>query len=242
MEEYFGDSAKVYKQTRGKRAQLIPALKRALPHVTHGTLLDVGCGDANFGNTAREMGYDYYGVDISEDMIRCAKEEFPQGKHEVASATDFARLYKDHFDVVLMSMLFPSMNNLNDIIRALSEAKSVLAPGGLVVLGVAHPAFDGYMQSFLSLRDDVVGECTSYFTSGDAFEVHKANEGEPFVYRDFHWTLSDYVSSIHEAGLEIQAIDECPVDDEALGADTINPIKRAVPTYLVLVCSVKSIR
>jgi ubiquinone/menaquinone biosynthesis C-methylase UbiE len=239
MKEYFGDRAKVYKQTFGKRVQLIPALDRALPRVG-GKLLDIGCGNGNFGVIAERKGYDYHGIDISEDMICRAKEEFPNGKYKVASANDFSKLYKEHFDVVLMSMLFPSIDNKNDIVHALSEARAVLKPGGLVVLGVAHPAFDAYMQSFLGLRDDVVSNFTSYFESGNTFEVHKTMNGESFVYRDFHWTLSDYFSFIEKADLEVCVLDECQVDDKVVGNKEVDPKKRRIPTYLVLVCSSKS--
>jgi ubiquinone/menaquinone biosynthesis C-methylase UbiE len=234
MKEYYGKGAKIYHQTKGKRFLLIPAILRNLKPVTKGKLLDVACGNGDFSILVNKKGYEYHGLDVSPDMIKRAREDFPHGKFQVASATKFASKYKEKFDVILISMLFPAMDKLSGITKVLTESVKVLKKDGHIIIGVTHPSFDHYMQSFLFNRADVKTKFTGYYSSGTKYRTPQKFNGGELVFEDYHWTLSDYVNAIHKAGLSITNIDECKPSIEAKKDKPFYQKRLTFPTYLTI--------
>jgi trans-aconitate methyltransferase len=53
-----------------------------------GTILDAGCGPGNETHYFRSRGFDATGIDQSEEMIRIARDEHPDGKYEVCAIGD----------------------------------------------------------------------------------------------------------------------------------------------------------
>lgn len=237
MKEYLGKNSKVYGQTRGKRFILIPAIKRNLPKLSKGKLLDVGCGIGDLSLVANAKGYDYYGVDLSKDMILRAKQTFPRGKYAVAPAADLSSYVKEKFDVVLLNMLLPSVKKQKDVIKIFKECKKVLKPYGKIIIGEPYPTFDGYMQSFLFQRKDVKTKFKGYFASGaPTFITHKMENGHT-TFSDYHKTFSDYVMAMKKAGLALEDVDECVPGKEALKFDgSFYEERLRFPTYLLLTC------
>lgn len=235
MKEYFGDSAKVYQQTDGKRYLLFPAIERCLPAAKNKdeTLLDLACGNGDLFPLVTEKGYSYHGLDISPEMIERANVEYPTGKYTLSSATDFSKKLENKFDVVLISMLFPSFNRLEDITKVLQESKNVLKENGKIIMGVAHPLFDCYMRKGLLGLDYVETKFDGYFTSGQEMFIHKKFSGGELTFHDYHWTFTDYFKAIRESGLNLTGIDECPPTN---APQTFTDEKKQYPTYLVLVC------
>jgi len=97
-----------------------------------GRVLDVGCGPAIIGNTFRGRPVEYYGVDISEDMIReglhaCGGEHqfhFCSGKIEELPFNDAS------FDIVLCLGIFEYVMEGN---IAMGEIRRVLKPNGVFI-------------------------------------------------------------------------------------------------------------
>ena len=170
MKEYFGESATFYKQSYGKQFILFPAIKRALPN--SGKLLDVGCGNADMASIAKETNLEYYGLDVSTDMLNAAQRNVPEGNFIEASATAFSSKYNIKFDVIVLSMLFPVMSKFQDMVKTLEECHKVLSDEGIILIGVAHPAYDYYMQHGLLQRDNVETDFKGYFDSGEKIRDH----------------------------------------------------------------------
>jgi len=97
-----------------------------------GRVLDIGCGPAIIGNTFRGRPVEYYGVDISEDMIKECTHAFgadPQfhfslGKIEELPFPD------SYFDVVLCLGV---LEYVMDGHAAMSESGRVLKPEGILI-------------------------------------------------------------------------------------------------------------
>ena len=166
MKEYFGKSSAFYKQTKGKRYLLMPAIRRAVPKVKIGNFLDIGCGRGDFCEIANRKGYRFFGLDISKDMISYARAENPAGEYSVASAKRFSGLYSQKFDVLVASMLLPAISGKKEIVQILKECQRVLKRGSRLILGVTYPPMDHYMQSFLFNRKEVKKKFTGYYASG----------------------------------------------------------------------------
>ena len=102
---------------------------RDLPY---GSLLDVGCGTGFLMELlTKQRPARYCGVDLSDEMIRVAREKRIDGAEFVVSSADKLPYPDESFDVVTCSQSFhhypyPEL--------AMREAKRVLKPGGLYLL------------------------------------------------------------------------------------------------------------
>lgn len=238
MKEYFGKTYKIYKQTKGKQYILFPTIdKYILPTKSNNVnLLDVGCGNGDFYQVANEKGYQYFGFDISDKMIEIAKQNYPRGEFRVLGATDFADKYSQKFDIIVSSCLFPSLRSKKEITKSLTESRRVLENSGRILVGLPYPCSDGYMQYGLFGRKGVKTQFKGYFQSQAEFEIEHQLSGKKFVFADCHWTLSDYIESIKNAGLSIDYIDECKPSQMLEKSDTEFFIERSkFPTYIVIV-------
>lgn len=54
-----------------------------------GSLLDIGCGTGKHAAEFIECGYEVFGVDLSSEMLRIAKENVPNCKFKRGRAEDF---------------------------------------------------------------------------------------------------------------------------------------------------------
>ena len=108
-----------------------------------GRVLDVGCGFGRHVLAFREQGADAYGIDLSMDLLRMARE-LPETKlldtrlsRADARAVPFQR---GTFDAVVV--LFSSFGYLGDAgdRLVLGEIARVMKPGGLVVFDLMNPA------------------------------------------------------------------------------------------------------
>lgn len=239
MNGYSGDSAKKFVQTRGKTYLLNPSIARHTPRAkTDGEkFLEVGCGNAFFCGLARRRGYDYFGLDVSGEMLDRAKKENPKGHYLLSDSTCFSKKYHEKFSVILASQLFPAFSNKNDITKTLLEVKKVLKPGGTVLIGVSHPNFDRYMEKGLFGNTTVETKFTGYFDSGKKMLIKHSFNGEDYIFEDYHWPLETYTKCLREAGLTIKEIDECKPD---ISARKFNPkfyVERSrYPTYILFIC------
>lgn len=101
-------------------------------------ILDVGCGSGYAGAIADQMGAQVTGLDASFALIEIAKNRVPGGDFRVGEMEDlpFADL---SFDVVTG---FNSFQYAADPVHALVEARRVVRPTGVVVIGLWGRAVD----------------------------------------------------------------------------------------------------
>jgi ubiquinone/menaquinone biosynthesis C-methylase UbiE len=102
-----------------------------------GTLLDVGCGTGSYTAALAEHGWEVTGVDISEDMLRRARERGVTAVHADAIALPFEDA---SFDAVVSVL---TNTDLDDLAGVVAEIVRVLRPGGPLVFLAVHPCFVG---------------------------------------------------------------------------------------------------
>lgn len=104
------------------------------------TILDLGCGTGNHAIPLVRRGYQVTGVDISEDMLSCAR-----AKAQNAGSEGQNFLYGDvrnidlrhQYDVVLMMFAVLGYQTTNeDVLSALNTASRHLKSGGLFICDV----------------------------------------------------------------------------------------------------------
>lgn len=99
------------------------------------TILDVACGTGVVSNILSNKGYKVSGFDLSEGMIKVAKENFPNIDFTVQNAIDFS--YDKKFDVAIS--LFDSLNyilNPNDLKSAFSNVFKHLSNRGYFIFDI----------------------------------------------------------------------------------------------------------
>lgn len=100
--------------------------------LTYESLLDVGCGTGFLIELlTKQRPARYCGADLSDEMIRVAKEKQIDGAEFVVSSADKLPYPDETFDIVTCSQSFHHYPYPQ---KAMQEAKRVLKSGGLYIL------------------------------------------------------------------------------------------------------------
>ena len=99
-------------------------------------VLDVGCGTGDMAARLAERGYEVWGVDIAEPMIRYASHRHKSCRFRVGDAESIP-FEDDTFDAVVCLGV---IEYLADDAPALSEIRRVLKPGGSAVVSTPSAA------------------------------------------------------------------------------------------------------
>lgn len=101
-------------------------------------ILEIGCGTGNYTLLLRERFRDatIRAVDISEDMIRVAREKFKDEKTEFITEDAEALSLKQEFDLVTSSSCFQWFRDLG---AALEKYKGSLKKGGEILFSLFGP-------------------------------------------------------------------------------------------------------
>ena len=134
------------------------------------TILDLGCGTGNHAIPLARRGYQVTGVDISEDMLTCARAKSQSARSEGQSFLHGdVRCIDLHqqFDAVLMmfAVLGYQLKN-DDVLAALSCARCHLKKGGLFIFDV------WYGPAVLAIRPK---DYIKIIPSGDAKIIRAAS-------------------------------------------------------------------
>lgn len=171
------------------------AVLRDLLPPAAGLAIDVGCGEGRWTRELAELGYDVVGVDRSKALVEAACDADPAGRYEVAPAEELPFRDGEASFVLCVNVLM----HIVDLDRVLREFARVLAPGGALVVGLAHPMLEA------GTFDEESGELriSSYF----AEEEHVLPLGEHHVAHQ-HRTIEAYVRSFLAAGFALDDLRE----------------------------------
>jgi SAM-dependent methyltransferase len=112
------------------------AFHRVPPFHGQGVMLDVGCGNGDFLDTMKQLGWTTFGVDLSSHALAAAGRK----GHDVQSAdAETLPFEAARFDLVHLSHVLEHTYSPR---RALAGILRVLKPGGLLVMAV--PNFGGF--------------------------------------------------------------------------------------------------
>lgn len=100
------------------------------------TILDFGCGNGRAFPVFKEIGAKYYGVDVSEKLLKLAKKKFPEANFLLL--TNFFQIpYPENFfDKIYAISVFHHIPSQTFRKKILKEFYRVLKPGGKVILSV----------------------------------------------------------------------------------------------------------
>ena len=102
-----------------------------------GSLLDVGCGTGAYATGFESLGWDYTGVDASEDMLRRAEAKGTRVVRADATSLPFEDA---SFEAAVSIFTHTDVDDFAGLVR---EVVRVLRPGAPFVYVGAHPCFVG---------------------------------------------------------------------------------------------------
>jgi len=211
----------------------VPILCEALTELVdlHGRrVLDFGCGEGHLTRALIERAKPatMLGIDTSEALIQTARGVAPDDGSIQFRVGDEAALPLDEpVDVALCSLMLMMCRTKAQLARTLRGLAGSVRPGGSIVIALTHPCF---RRADYGAFHNQLPEAFDYWQSGCDYDVQLAadDEDRSAAIRDTHWTLSDYLNAIVEAGGVIDRVDEQPISFDESG----QPIGR--PAFLLI--------
>jgi SAM-dependent methyltransferase len=187
--------------------------------------LDIGCGEGRVSRDLKALGHAVEGVDGSATMVLLAREadrSIPV-HHADAAALPFPDGYAD------LTVLFMSLQDIDDFRGAIREAYRVLEPGGHLVLAIVHPLNSaGRFASEASDSPFVIqGAYLDAFRTADRV----GRDGLTMTFHSEHRPLEAYLRALEDAGFLVEALREPRVPDAAAASDRSKRWQR-VPLFL----------
>ncbi len=124
-DEFFATAAEVVQGLEWELRRL-PGASRAL---------EIGCGPGRLMKPLARRFQEIHGVDVSDEMIRLAREKLrglPHAHAHHASGADLAGFQDEYFDFVYSYAVFQHIPSREIVFQYLREARRVLKLGGLV--------------------------------------------------------------------------------------------------------------
>lgn len=130
-------------------------------------VLEIGCANGRDAKEILKYTNNYLGIDISEELIKIAKQNIPKGEFKVADIENY--IFPKNIDIIFSfaSLIHSNKDNLQ---KVLNEAHKSLNAGGIFYISMKY----GKYQE--STKEDEFGIRTYYFyTSEDIRKIIDSN-------------------------------------------------------------------
>ena len=176
---------------------------RYLNPIRNKSILDYGCGSGTFCRFLSEKKAIVTGVDISENMIKVAKDSPPDSidYFQITSGKlDF--LPENTFDYVVSNFVFCTISTRQEITNVMNSINRVLRKNGaLIIMNTNWDKSNG--QEFISFK---LQYSSCLFPGKPVTAVIKTEP--PIFLKDYYWSKANYFELLTESGFEIQGISE----------------------------------
>jgi methionine biosynthesis protein MetW len=149
-------------------------------------ILDIGCGDGTFGYDLLKIGYDVYGVDLSEEIVKGAKSRGIKVK--VYNVEDGLPFESNLFDCIFAGEI---IEHLIDTDNFITECKRILKKNGFLIITTPNLA-------------SLVNRLLLFFGKYPFFIEYRIKKNESGHIRAY--TLKPLVSQIIEKKLDVYKI------------------------------------
>ena len=167
-------------------------------HVQGTEALDFGCGAGRSTRFLRELGFDVVGADISERMLRRARERDPEGDYRIVPDSDLSGFAEATFDLVLSAFTFDNIPTREKKVALLRSLKRLLRESGRIVNLVSSPEIYVNEWASFSTRDFPENREAK---SGDKVLIVMRDVEDKRPVEDVIWTDEDYRDVYARAGL-----------------------------------------
>ncbi len=116
-------------------------------------VLDLGCGNGRYMDFIKKNEGQYYGVDNSEELIKIAKQKYPQENFQVGDALVLP-FENNFFDKIYSIAVLHHIPSKDFRLEFLQEAKRVLMPNSFLILTVWK--FKRWQERLLLLKYNIL--------------------------------------------------------------------------------------
>jgi SAM-dependent methyltransferase len=167
--------------------------------------LDIGCGEGRVGRDLTRLGHRVIGLDASSAMAAAANAH--HDSHGPIVVADAAALPVSSV-IADCVVAFMSLQDVDDMERAVGEAARLLVPGGHLVLAIVHP-----LNSAGRFEPDAGGGTPPFVIAGSWYQRRSTAEtcerdGLTMTFHSEHRPLRDYANALADAGFMIERIQE----------------------------------
>lgn len=205
-----------------------PVVLELLGDLAGRCLLDLGCGDAEFGRVVLASGGSaYLGIEGSRNMAAVARETLAGTIGQVLHCTiEEWEAPANAFDLAVARL---SLHYLAELAPVFARVYQALTVGGRFVFSVEHPVITSCSRGWPSgtLRQDWVVD--DYFVTGVRESAWMGG-----VVRKYHRTVEDYFRALQEAGFVVEQLRESRPQRELFADEQTYERRRRIPLFLFL--------
>lgn len=193
-------------------------------------VLDLGCGDGEFGAWLLDQGCaSYTGLDASERMVSAAKLTLESTRGRVIrGGIDTWDYPRGEFDLVVSRL---ALHYVEDLEKALSGVHRSLRDSGRFVFSVEHPVMTCSDESRRAGGKRSTWIVDRYFEPGRR-EIHWLGSSVSI----FHRTVEDYFEFAQRAGFAVESLRESRPDPARFSDPAELERRRRTPLMLFLAC------
>lgn len=162
--------------------------------------IDFGCGTGRSTRFLREHGFHATGIDISEDMVRKARELDPGGDYRPIEDGEFSQFAPGAYDLVLAAFTFDNIASEEKKVRLFQGLGGLLNPAGRIVMVVSSPEI--YLHEWASFSTKDFPE-NRQARSGDVVKIIVTDHEDRRPVEDIVWTDKAYGEVFAKAGLAV---------------------------------------
>jgi len=169
-------------------------------HVKGRIAIDFGCGTGRSTRFLQKLGFTTVGVDISEDMIRKAREIDPRGDYRLVKEGNLSQFKDNIYDLALSAFTFDNIPTMEKKVRILREIRRILKIKGIMVNLVSSPEIYAHEWASFSTKDFPENK---HARSGDKVKIIVTDLEDKRPVEDIIWTHESYRETYNIAGLRL---------------------------------------
>lgn len=136
-------------------------------------ILDIGAGTGRYSVALAEEGYDVTAVELVKYNLGILKKKNSSVKAIQGNALRLKKLADDQFDLTLLFGPMYHLFGFEDKLKALSEAKRVTKPGGVILVAYCMNEYSVITYAF---KEKHISECMEQGRISDNFQTISTEE------------------------------------------------------------------
>jgi ubiquinone/menaquinone biosynthesis C-methylase UbiE len=174
-------------------------------HVSGKKGMDFGCGTGRSSRFLTNLGFATIGVDISQDMLKKAREFDPKGDYRLLGADGIEEFAGHSFDLVLSAFTFDNIPNRARKVSIMSDICRLLSPNGRFINLVSSPEIYYHEWESFSTKDFPENRNAK---PGEIVKIINTATEDTRPVDDIIWPDENYREVYQEAQLEVVEMHE----------------------------------
>jgi SAM-dependent methyltransferase len=162
--------------------------------------VDFGCGTGRSTRFLEKLGFDVVGVDVSEDMLKKARELDPKGDYRLTKDDDFSQIERQAYDFVLSVFTFDNIPTMQNKVKIFTHLGRLLRNQGRIISVVSSPEI--YVHEWASFSTKDFPE-NKHAKSGDTVKIIQTDTEDKRPVEDIIWTNESYRETYRTARLQL---------------------------------------